>query len=479
MVPTIFGILFALAAISIMGRPATSMLILMLVGTLFGGTAAINLTALGNANITPAHFVLVFLIIRIFFYKHFNFGMIAAAVQNNSFLVAFAIYGAITAFLLPLVFYHDIYVPAMRALSESLYAVRPLQFTPQNITTAAYLIGTALAAMASWIVCSVEGRTDRISKAFTVIAWIHIGFGLFDVATTGTGLHSALEFFRNASYGQLDQHIEGVQRVAGIFPETSAYSGYAFTLFVLHTEFWMRNQRPAITGVTAISLLSILLLTTSSTSYISLAIYAVVMLLRLCFTPMRLAVAKTAIIFSLAILSATGLLIISIFLPDMGRLMTYIVQEMTFHKLNSFSGIQRGFWAHKGWESFVTSMGLGIGAGSFRSSGIVPAIAGSLGVFGLITMGAYVARLLRFWRLDMHDTSRRPPKTEAAYAWAAVLGLIPALLTAPSPDPGLLFAVLGGISLVSASRHVAVNPAANARPKVSRKPYPRPRPGAI
>jgi hypothetical protein len=447
MVPTVFGLIITVVAIVLMRRSSTSMLILLLTATLLGGAAAIDLPSLGGANIPPAHFVLVFLILRLFFYRSFNFGTVAAAIRANAFLAAFAIYGVLTAFILPNLFFHAISVPTMRSLGLSIFAVRPLQFSSQNITQSVYLLGTVLTAMASWIICSIEGRADRISKAFTVIAWIHMGFGILDLATAHSALHSLLDVFRNASYAQLDQNVEGVQRVAGIFPETSAFSGYAFALFVLHVEFWIRNQRSFATGVTVISLLGMLLITTSSTSYISLAIYSLVMSLRLCITPMRLAATKVALIFSFAILALTTVLVVSIFLPNMGLLMTHILEEMTFRKLHSASGIQRSFWAHKGWESFMTSGGLGIGTGSFRSSGFISAIAGSLGVFGIVTMGLYLVSLVRPWRIDMHDTSRSTAKLSASYGWAAVMGLIPAFLSSPSADPGLLFGVMAGIAL--------------------------------
>jgi hypothetical protein len=111
------------------------------------------------------------------------------------------------------------------------------------------------------------------------------------------------------------------------------------------------------------------------------------------------------------------------------------------------------FWAMQGINAFTFSMGLGIGAGSFRSSSLIMAIIGSMGVIGIVTFVASCA-VLFLPRKPMEDKTRQA--ISEATAWAAVAGLIPAMVMLGAPDPGMEFAAFAGISL--ALRRPALEP---------------------
>ena len=448
MAPTIFGYLIAAAAIILMPAPITSMLILVLVSSLLGAGSAIDLPSLGGANITPPSFALLFLVLRVLLSPAGRFPIVARAFQKNLFLAFYCIYGATTAFLLPSLFFHTINVPLLRTGPGGLFATSPLEFSSQNITTAVYLLGTFLAFLSTCIAVGLEHQSKKLLGAVIFISWAHIGFGILDIILSNAGLREVLEFFRNGSYLQLVQDIGGVQRVAGIFPEPSAYAAYGFSFLVVNVELWMRGEKPRLTGATSLAMLIMLLLTTSSTAYVSIAAYALVLLARILFTPMHLPLTKKLYLAATGFSAITLMLVLEVFVPAMSALMLDILQQMTLNKLHSVSGIQRTFWAQKAWEAFWSSAWVGVGAGSLRSSGLVSAVAGSLGAVGLIALFGSIWTVLKPIRSKTHDVRvSGDERIRMAFGWAAVIGLVPALLGAPSPDPGLLFGIFSGIAV--------------------------------
>jgi hypothetical protein len=452
MSPTVFGYLVVGAALILMFGSITSMLSLVLIASLFGAASAVDLPGLGGASVTPASVAILFLALRVSLSSAGRFPVIAKAIQQNPYLAFFCIYSAATAFLLPELFSHTINVPPLRDVGNAvgnLFATSPVQFSSQNITTAVYLLSTLLVSLSAYIACAYERHMDKLLITIFAVSWCHIGFGILDIVLSNFGVRSWLDVFRTANYFQLNQDIGGVQRVAGIFPESSAYATYGFTFFVLSVELWMRNQKKVLSGITAIGMLAILLLTTSSTAYVSIAAYAIVLPLRMIFTRTRLAFAKAVILIAIGGICVTALLSIEVFLPAMGALMFDILQQMTFQKLNTASGLQRSFWAQKGWEAFWSTDWIGIGAGSFRSSGLISSVAGSCGILGLLALFGSVWRVLNPLQDQTHNvlTPDKADRISAAFGWAAVVGLIPQMLGAPTPDPGIMFGIFSGVAV--------------------------------
>jgi hypothetical protein len=444
---TIFGYLIVLAGILMMPASITMMVGLVLVASLLGGAAAVSLPALGGASIAPASLALVFLVLRILLSPAGRFPLVAKALIQNPFLAFYCVYGTVTAFLLPRLFSHVINVPQLRAVAGGLFATAPVEFSSQNITTAVYLLGTLLAFLSALLAAALEPRKKLLLRTIAIVSWAHITFGVLDIVLSKAGMRDILDFFRNANYLQLVQEVAGIQRVAGIFPEPSAYAAYGFAFMVLNTELWLRAEMPRLTGTTSLALLIMLLLTTSSTAYVSIGAYALVLLLRMAFTPLRLPVSKKIILALIAAVSGTILLALEVFVPAMSRLMLDILQQMTLGKLHSLSGIQRTFWAHKAWDAFWASSWIGVGAGSLRSSGLLSAIAGSMGFIGMVSFFGAAWMVLKPTRLATHRVQVSEDQgIRASFAWAAVLALAPALLSMPTPDPGLLFGIFAGVA---------------------------------
>jgi len=449
MEPTIFGIIVVVTGAFLWRYSVTTMLCFVMVCTLFGSTAALYLTALGNSTILPANLALMFLAAKVLLSPAGRFPNLAEVGRQNALLVVYCCFGAMTAFVLPHIFSHGIYVAPLRTVSERLYGVQPVRFSSQNITTSIYLMGTLLAALMAGAAVRSERKWHLLLGTVVVMTWAHFGFGIADLVLDKIGHKEWLAIFRTATYSELDQEsLGGVHRIAGIFAETSSYSGYGLGLLALNLEFWLRGLEAKKTGAAAIAMASILMFTTSTTAYVGLAAIALLLVVRILFTPMQFPLRKTIVLAVAAVLAGAAVLALIVFDHKLAQFATDLLLQSTVHKVHSGSALQRTYWAQHAMDAFYASYGLGVGVGSFRSSGIIQAIAGSTGVVGLLSFFGYVAWVLK--PLSRRSHSAHVAGLEgvgAAFGWAAVIGLLPAVVSGGSPDPGLEFAVLCGTAL--------------------------------
>ncbi len=467
MTPTVFGLLVAVLGTALMWRSVTAMLCLVIVCTLLGAASAIDVPALGGSSIQPAHLALGFLLIRLAFSPYARLNQITAALRANQWFILYASYGVIAAFMMPRLFSGAIELVPMKITTTLIYAMEPLHFSSQNITTAVYLLGTCIMALAATLVVQSERRTDLIVRACLGVAWLHIGMGIADLVLSAAGHADALNVLRNASYAQLSQEVAGARRISGSFPETSAYSLFAFNWLVLMTELRLRGVKPLWTGATAVALAGLLLLTTSSTAYLGLGAYGLVLLARAFFTPMRPPATMFIVLFAFILICASAVIGFIVIKPHAWTNALNIVQRMTTEKMGSRSGVQRTLWATQGLDAFLATYGLGVGPGSFRSSSLATAIIGSTGVVGVAAFLAHLFVVLRPLSVRTHDLRVRGEEAIGrAAAWTVVVALIPSSFMLPSPDPGLLFAIFSGIALGSrtAPRTVPVRRAAARAP---------------
>ncbi|HEY9233867.1 MAG TPA: hypothetical protein VIP08_02435 [Phenylobacterium sp.] len=450
MVPTVFGLIsIAIGLLLLVRGTSLDLLRFMLLSTLFSGSAAILMPALGGAAISPAHLVLAFLLARILAPGSREYAHIAPAVTLNLFLVIYALYGFLSAFLLPRLFAWQIYVAPLRPVTiTGLFDTVPLVFTNQNITSAVYLVGTMLAGVCATIVARKPESTRKIVSTFCLMAWIHAAFGVLGVVLTNIGLGEVLNIFRNGSAAQLEQSYNGLVRMTGVFPEPSYYASYAFGLFVFAFECWMRDIRPRQTGSAALVLLAVLVFSTSGSAYVSLAVYSALMVIRLLLMRQQLSPRKALVVLTLAlvgIIAALGMVMIA---PPLAEQLGDMFSHMTVDKADSESGRQRSFWALQGWHAFLASYGLGIGAGSFRSSSLFTAALGSMGVIGIVTLVCHIFAVFKPLRASTYSTPRDERLAiGSAASWTAVSILIPAAISTASPDPGMIFAVMAGLAL--------------------------------
>lgn len=458
----------------------------VMVATLLGGSAAIQLTALGGSSIAPAHFALGFLLLRCLLPDEAQ-GLayrrdFVEALRANAWLVLFVCYGIIAALLLPRIFAGEIDVTPLRGqirarygtLAARIFATAPLRFSAQNITTAVYMTGTLLMALTAYTVMKQKGSARLLARAAGWLGLIHALTGLASVALRGTPVDAVFAFFRNGSYAQLDHEWNGFVRMNGLWPEASAFAAWAIVWFVFNFEAWLRGIEPRVTGPAALALGAALVLSTSSSAYVGLALFAACTGLRALTCPGLFPRDRLATLALAGLAGLAGVLAIMVLDPALAKATHDLFEHMTLDKADSFSGRQRLFWASQGLEAFMVSHGLGIGPGSFRSSSLLAAILGSLGIVGMAAFILHAVRAFKPQALSTWLRSGEPERdTAVAAAWAMLVGVGVASVSAPSCDPGLNFAILSGAAIalrrsrqrVADAGHMTVaHPAASAMP---------------
>lgn len=422
----------------------------LVVSGLFGGSAAILLPALGGSSIPPAEFALVFVYLRILAPRGGYSYALPGALRANLWLVLFTAYGIAISYLGPRIFADAMDVAPMRPIETAeLFETAPLGPTAQNFTSAFYMFGTLLVGLASFILTRhCRKGVETLVSCAIAIGWAHLFLGCAVVAATGTPLADFFELFRNGGYAQLNQSFQGFVRIRGLFPEASAYAEYGFAWFVINAELWYRSIRPRSTGPVALGLAMVLVFSTSSTAYVGLAAYTVWFLLR----PMLARSARAGVRLAQFAAAAMGIgVVISILLmvmPELPLRFADMVQAMTLEKSASESAQQRFFWALQGWDAFKFSYGVGIGPGSFRSSSFFFAVMGSTGVIGLASLALYLLRVLQPTRRSTYGRAATMELTVGgAFGAAAILSQVPALVSSPTADLGINFAILAGAAV--------------------------------
>ncbi|QYE35060.1 hypothetical protein KZX46_20475 [Polymorphobacter sp. PAMC 29334] len=454
MVPTIFGVILIAVGIALFLRASVvAMFVVVIVSSLFGGSAAFILPALGGSSVPPVNIALLFLILRIVVPGSGQSDLAGDSLRENLPLAVFVLYGFVMAFVGPRLFAGVIEVAPMRQGNGTLFATVELAPTSQNITTAVYMVGTLLCAVGGYIACRDSRGLRALVDAGVYTAWAHVVFGIMSVVGKGGAIGEILTFFRNAHYAQLDEEVGGFLRISGIQPEPSSFAIFGLVWFVFMFECWSLRVSPRRTGPIALALLLILIASTSSSAYVGLAGYGGVRLvLALGRGGGRKWIAATVV----GLAAVAGLVLLASFNPGLLDSFVHIFDAVVTKKQGSSSGLQRAFWARQGWTVFLASDGLGIGPGSFRSSSIATAILGSTGVVGTVAFAVYLWRLVRPRRDDEPGLDDERARIGTAAMWAAMSFLLVASLVAAGPDPTALFAIFAGAAL--ASRAAAASP---------------------
>ena len=421
----------------------------LIFSTLLEGSAAILLPALGGSSIPPGQFALLFAFLRIFAPKGGLYGHFPDAVGANAWLLLFCFYGMAMAYIGPRLFGGEFSVYPMRAnLGSGLFEVVPLRPTSQNLTAGTYMLGTLLLVIAANVFARNKGAAKLLVTASIWGGWFFIASGLLDTVTRGTPIEEVLAIFRNGDYVQLSVETDGFVRIRGFMPEASAFAGASFVFFVANVELWYRSIRSAQTGLLSVALGLILLASTSSTAYVSIAVYLAIFMMRALALPGLVPKGKMQrawfALFAGVFVSAVAMAVV----PGILDAIYQMILSMTVEKSTSSSGQQRLFWAMQGLRFFVDSYGIGIGPGSFRSSSIATAILGSMGVIGIASLVLYLRAVIQPMRRSTWGLGQDITQTlGSAFASTAAFSLIPALVGSPHAAPGAIFSIFAGAAL--------------------------------
>lgn len=438
---TLFGIAVAGTALLmlLLQRPPRDFFIVLLLSSVLGASEAVRLTALGGSSLVVPSLMVPLFAARLILTGGPMRAVAWSGIIENRWLVCYALLGLIGAITLPRLFAGIMEVVPLRPTP---YRV-PIVPTSQNITQAVYLILTTAAAICAYVTARTTGSDRALVRGVKWAATLYLLFAFVDVTTFYAGVSGALDWVRTANYAILDQSELGVRRISGSFTEPSAFASYGFPLLCFFSARWLYGGPSRGSAQFALALAAALLLSTSSTAYASLLLLAPAMLFGALFLPGvrggRLR--KLFNLLGLLVIVGVGALTLMQFFPTAMDTALTILERMTVAKGQSESAIERGKWAQQGYDVFVATWGLGVGAGSFRSSGLLPATLGSLGFLGALLLLLHCLRMVRVVTqlMPMIDPTRVAPM-----ALAALGALVGPMLSGSAPDPGLLFALFSG-----------------------------------
>jgi hypothetical protein len=390
--------------------------------TLLGAAAAFVLTGLGGTNISPAHLLLCFLLVRLFRTPEiFSNAMRGLGFGRAGFwLLLTVIYSTFTAYLMPRIFAGQTMIFAVRA--QTSFSI-PLIPATSNLTQSIYFLGDIVCFTVIYGFASTWRGHRVVGKAAMACATVNLIFAALDIVTYLTNTAELFAPIRNATYSMLnDSEIAGFKRIVGSFTEASAFGAITLGYFAFTGKLWLQGIYPRSSGILALLSLMALVFSTSTTAYVGLAV-----LLSLCYLETLIQAFWKPITryMTFFLVGAPLIVLVSITMIAMNDSASSYVQSllntMVLNKMSTESGVERSSWNKQAMQNFFDTFGLGAGNGSVRASSILFGIPASLGVVGTLLFAVFFAKLflgkpkgIQFGRVD--DAFRRAAKY-ACSAW--------------------------------------------------------------
>ena len=155
-------------------------------------------------------------------------------------------------------------------------------------------------------------------------------------------------------------------------------------------------------------LLFTLLLSTSSTAYVSLLGFSL-LVLAVCLSRSSTgsATPRQISFVGLTFLVVPILLLAAMLLSDLWSALANLFDATLVTKLKSPSGVERMLWNEQALVAFLDTVGWGAGVGSVRASSFIVALAAAVGLPGVFLFGAF---LFRLWRAPAIQNSFEGPR---------------------------------------------------------------------
>ena len=408
-----------------------------LVLCLFGAAAAVNLPALGGAVITPSVMFLPFLVARAWSEQH-GHKYSRRLPQAGLWLALVVIWGLVSAYFMPRIFAGDIDIVGVdRGGGTKGPTLGPLRPVSGNLTQGGYALGGFMAFLSMHALLEKPGRLQHFRDGVLLLAALDVFAAGYNLCEYHLGFPKILDYVRTA-YTLFDAYEiagTGLMRIHGTFTETAGFSGFSLPVFAFCFSLWLHKVRPLYTGALSLALIVLLAISTSTTAYVGLALYGVMLAFVLTYRGYL-----RGIVPRIGLLVAGGLLLFVVvgstfvFETQFSRQLEGYVELTVFNKMASASGIERSFWNRQAWSNFVDTYGLGVGLGSVRASSLALVLLSNLGVIGTVFFLAFLRRVLTGTR----QAVELEPVPEAARQ-AVLASLAASLPSGTVFDLGILF----------------------------------------
>lgn len=450
---SLIGLFFAVLSSFATLRSTVLTFTILAFAALFQAASAV---ALGAANLTPGHMTVFFLALAVISRAEGLQYMLKALwlPSPGFFLLVFTVWAVFGSVIMPRLFAGQLQVIPLSDQYSNYYA-RPLVPVAGNLNQAFY-------ATINLLVFSVTIATVRTRRSFIAAGLglllaciLNVSIAVIDSATYTMGIPETLSFMRNADYAQAySQIIYGMKRLSGSYPEPSVFASVTVGLFAFSFRLWRGGFYTNYSGAAAAGSLFGVLFAFSTTGYVSLFIYLLLVYSsNLFWLDRSVGVSSSAFnrryfLISLGPITALAFVIVLAIKPDLLSPVTAIFDNTLVNKASSDSGIERTAWNMGGLRAFVESWGLGVGLGSVRVSSFLVGLIATTGLVGFLVFSTFLASV------GFHKRSRKERVSDVDQMSAAARSgcfaiILAATLSAATPDLGLFFYMFAGLACAS------------------------------
>lgn len=300
--------------------------------------------------------------------------------------IALAVYAIITALFYPTIFRGMFVIPV--SLSDGVRlstlfstSLVPLEHSSANISQTFYLIISVVYIM--FFATIARKSPHKIHKMLVIAGVTNIILSCLALALGPFFLDPLLTGDNKVKLGA---SASGFARLVGSFPEASRYADFSAAMGAYFLGYYYQTGKRWFLASGMITLI-FCLLSVSSTGFVAIAAFGLFTILK--GTSGRKVNKK---IYASVGLVVTGALLFLAAKPD---LVLGVLEAALFSKADSVSGYERGAWAYYGIKAFWDSYGLGVGAGSVRSNGLLLVLLSNIGLIGTLLFATILIRALR------------------------------------------------------------------------------------
>ncbi|MEM6625339.1 MAG: hypothetical protein AAF719_01425 [Pseudomonadota bacterium] len=376
----------------------------------------------------------------------------ALVYRRVGLLAAFLFVTLITTLFSPRLFRGEIEVVSVNAIQ-----FMQTEILAPSATNISQFIYISVSVMAVFVFVDLFRRLEYRQSALNALCFgavALIGTAIFDIVSWFAPLDTVRGWFITADYALLfGAEMAGFRRITGLTSEASAFGSTALAmgaaLYFLRHAIDDPNIRRVIAPLVAVTTLLLAFFSTSSATYVGLAVFGLIALYEWSLRLNRnMGLRAQASLDTEAVLATT---ILVAFLgvvaasPQLLDPVVDLIDKAVFQKTSSSSFEERTFWTMKSLEATLQTYGFGLGAGATRTSnGFIGVVAGA-GFVGAFFYFAFVARTFL----------AKPASPDggllikgARFAWIPTF--VVSLLVGTSMDFGVMNALLYALAISAA-----------------------------
>ena len=442
-------------------RPTTVLLYALFVSMPFGSLAVVPPELTGGLSLTPAPVVTMLIVAKCLWSREGRRWFVSACTSPGpvASLFVFWIVAAFTTLFAPLFFAGEVEVIPVRDPADGAALLAP---SLQQFSQLGYMSVSVFAVVACARLLAAQAVRQHVLRAMMAGAAVLCVTGLLDWLAQTVELDAVLGPLRTATYAiATDSRIGTLEmkRISGVSPEPAVFGSLCVTFLAtlwffrpVMRDVWMRVTASVLCAVLAL----MIFLSTSTTAYVGLALFLVIVMLE---TWWRLLVSRRRSLSRRIAwgrnrrLAAVALAIFGAFavFPGAHVALAEAIDTVVLQKTESQSFDERSMWTSVSLQSAIDTHGFGVGLGGTRASNSFVAMLSNVGLLGTLLYVGFLAAtyLLR--------PAKRAPDGKAwlsAYRWSLPPIIALGLMAGTTPDFGPYLALLFGstVALQSGAR---------------------------